>query len=44
VGSYWTEKLLRQLIGHNCPMKCQRPYLIAHFENFSPDTFKMADI
>jgi len=25
-------------------MKCHKSYLIANFENFSPDTLKMADI
>jgi len=43
-GSYWAKTTLRQLIGYNCPMKYHRSYLIADFENFSPDTLKMADI
>jgi len=35
---------IKHCLIQNCPMKCHRLYLIADFENFSPDTLKMADI
>jgi len=41
-GSYWTGRRSRQLIRHKCSMRGHKLYPIANFENFSPDTLKMA--
>jgi len=43
-GSYCPGRRLRQLIGYKCPIRCHRSYPITDFENFSPDTLKMAGI